>query len=153
MPQIDIDHNDDYGGFGGGGTVPGGKYVAQIIASEDRENSPTANDPNGQHLLLEFEILEGEYAGRSVYTRLNRVNKNPEAVRIAKAELSAICRAAKLTPSDTIDLHQVPMVIDVECVPRKNDPNKKSNNIIGYYSKEEAGETPQATPGDRPWDR
>lgn len=50
----------------------------------------------GEYLQLEFEIIEGEYRNRKVWTRLNINNPNPDAVRMAQADLSAICHAVNV---------------------------------------------------------
>ena len=68
---------------------PAGKYLAQIVASEMR---PT-KDGRGQYLFLELDILEGPFAGRKLFDRLNLVNDNPDTVDIATRTLSSICRA------------------------------------------------------------
>ena len=69
--------------------LPPGKYLGQIVASEMR---PT-KDGTGQYLYMEVDILEGQYAGRKLFDRLNLVNANPDTVEIAKRTLSSICRA------------------------------------------------------------
>ena len=69
--------------------VPAGKYLAAIVESEMK---PTKSG-NGHFLELTFEVGEGPYKGRKLWARLNLDNPNPQAVQIARGELSAICRA------------------------------------------------------------
>ena len=69
--------------------LPPGRYVVQIVNSEMR---PT-KDGMGQYLWLELDVLEGEYAGRKLFDRLNLINANPTTVEIAQRTLSAICHA------------------------------------------------------------
>ena len=84
--------------------IPAGKYQAVITESEMK---PTKTG-NGQYLQLEFEIIEGEYKNRKVWARLNLENANADAVRIARADLSAICRAVNvLQPRDSVELHNL----------------------------------------------
>lgn len=105
--------------------LPAGKYLVQIIASEMR---PT-KDGMGQYLYLELDVLEGPYAGRRLFDRLNLVNPNPEAVEIAKRTLSAICRAAgKLQVNDSEQLHLIPLLADVRVRPPKGEYGE-SNSI------------------------
>ena len=70
--------------------IPVGKYQAVITESEMK---PTKTG-NGQYLQLEFEIIEGDYKNRKIWARLNLENANTDAVRIARADLSAICLPA-----------------------------------------------------------
>ena len=111
--------------------IPAGKYVAVITDSEMKDTRAGT----GRYLQLEFEITDGEYAGRKLWSRLNIENQNAEAVRLARADLSAICRAVNvLTPSDSIDLHNLPLVIKVHCRKDKNT-GEITNDIRGYESK------------------
>jgi hypothetical protein len=107
--------------------IPAGRYVAVINDSGMR---PTKSG-NGQYLQLEFEIIEGEHAGRRLWDRLNLENTNPEAVRIARADLSAICHAVNvLTPQDSVELHNIPLVIVVKC--KRNQDDEVVSEIKGY---------------------
>ena len=96
--------------------LPPGKYRVQLVASEMR---PT-KDGMGQYLLLELDILEGQYTGRKLFDRLNLVNANPDAVQMAQRSLSALCRAAgKMQVSNSEQLHLIPLMIDVKVRPPK----------------------------------
>jgi hypothetical protein len=97
--------------------IPAGKYLAMITESEMK---PTKSG-SGSYLQLTFQVLEGEYKGRFVWARLNLNNPNATAVQIARAELSAICRAVGImTPSDSAQLHNLPLVITVKCKKRED---------------------------------
>ena len=122
--------------------IPAGKYIAVITDSEMKETRAGT----GRYLQLEFEITDGEYAGRKLWSRLNIENQNAEAVRMARADLSAICRAVNvLTPSDSIDLHNLPMVIKVHCRKDKNT-GEITNDIRGYESKANYKPEPKQAP-------
>ena len=96
--------------------LPVGEYLATIVATE--EKSTKAGD--GSYLKLEFEILEGDYKGRKLWENLNLKNKSADAERIAKGQLSAICKAVGvLSPKDSVDLHNIPMLIRVGIEVRK----------------------------------
>lgn len=138
--------------------IPAGKYQA-IIA--DSEMKPTKNG-NGQYLELTFEIIDGDYKGRKVWSRLNLENQNSQAVQIARADLSAICRAVNVAqPRDSVELHNLPLTITVRC--KKNQDDEITNEIKGYsprqsYSGAVAANpaTPPAQTGDSskpPWAR
>ena len=84
---------------------------------------------------MTFAIIEGEYKGRFLWARLNLDNPNAVAVQIAKAELSAICRAVGvLAPNDSTDLHDLPLVIHVKCKKRP-DTGEIGNEVKGYSPK------------------
>ena len=104
---------------------PAGKYLAQIVSSEMR---PT-KDGRGQYLFLELDILEGPFAGRKLFDRLNLVNDNPDTVDIATRTLSSICRATgQMQVKDSEQLHLIPLIADVRVRPPKGQ-NGESNSI------------------------
>jgi len=130
--------------------IPAGKYLAMITESEMK---PTKSG-SGSYLQLTFQILEGEYKGRFVWARLNLNNANGTAVQIARSELSAICRAVGvMTPSDSVELHNLPLVITVKCK-KRDDTGDVSNEIKGYAKWEAAnGQPQQAATSTPPWRR
>ena len=130
--------------------VPAGKYLALIAESEIK---PTKNN-NGSYLQLTFEVLEGEYKGRKLWARLNLDNPNETAVKIARAELSSICRAVNvMQPGDSVELHNLPLVITVKCKKRP-DTDEIDNVIAKYESKQAAaGQPQQAQTSTPPWRR
>jgi len=129
--------------------VPAGKYVAMITESEMK---PTKAG-TGNYLQLTFEILEGDFKGRLLWARLNLDNPNAQAVAIARAELSAVCRAVGvLTPTDSVQLHNLPLVISVRCK-KRSDSDEMSNEINGYAKKEAGNAGAQATDHSPPWKR
>ncbi|MDR4125533.1 DUF669 domain-containing protein [Yanghanlia caeni] len=104
---------------------PAGKYLSQIVASEMR---PT-KDGRGQYLFLELDILEGPFAGRKLFDRLNLVNDNPDTVDIATRTLSSICRATgQMQVKDSEQLHLIPLIADVRVRPPKGQYGE-SNSI------------------------
>ncbi len=130
--------------------IPAGKYVAAIT---DSELKPTKAG-TGEYLQLQFEIIEGEYARRLLWARLNLDNPNPKAVMMAKSELAAICRAIGVPrPTDSSDLHNLPLQIHVR-VKRRPDSGELTNEIKGYAPREsQQGKPLQATSTDAPWRR
>lgn len=129
--------------------LPADAYIAVIVASEMK---PTKAG-TGSFLELKFQVLEGEFKSRHLWDRLNLENPNPLAVQIARAELSAICRAVGvMAPGDSTDLHDLPLQITVKCK-KRSDTGELVNEITGYKPKPAVGEqTPQS--GDTPpWKR
>ena len=110
------------------------KAIGMMVASQMK---PT-KDTTGQFLECEFTILEGEHKGRRIWTRLNLVNKNPQAVDIAERELAAICKAVgKPRPNDSVELHNIPMLLDIGYEPAKpatkDKPARKAENYFKGY--------------------
>lgn len=96
---------------GGGVNIPEGEYKAVIINSEMKDTSK-----GGQALNLKFVITQGQYMNTELTERLNLINDNAAAVKIAAATLARIAKAAGLAalPQDSIALHNKPMVIKVK---------------------------------------
>lgn len=121
--------------------IPAGDYLAVIT---DSGFKPTKSG-SGQFLEVKFEVIEGQHKGRNLWARLNLDNPNETAVKIAQAELSAICRAVGvMQPKDSIELHNIPLVISVKCVKRK-DTDDITNEIKGYAAKGSAPTAPAAS--------
>lgn len=133
--------------------VPAGKYIAVITESQMK---PTKSG-NGYFLELTFEIIEGEYKGRKVWARLNLDNPNQEAVKIARGELSALCRAVNvMQPKDSAELHNLPLEISVKC--KKRDDNDEITNEIKGYAPKGSSSNPAAPAAQKkadtpPWRR
>lgn len=130
--------------------IPAGKYLAVITESEMK----ATKSGTGQYLELVFEILEGEHKGRKLWARLNLNHPNQTTVKIARAELSAICRAVGvLAPNDSCELHNLPLTLRVK-VKKRDDTGDITNEIAGYAKKEDAqGQPVQATSDTPPWRR
>ena len=130
--------------------IPAGKYVAVVTASEMK---PTKSG-NGNFLELTFQVIEGEFKNRLLWARLNLDHPNPLTVKIARAELSAICRAVGvMQPKDSCELHNLPLVISVR---QKTDADGEvRNEIKGYAKRETAGgvKPAQAANPTPPWRR
>ncbi len=138
--------------------IPAGKYLAAIIASESK---PTKSG-GGSFLELTFSILEGACQGRLLWARLNLDNPNATAVKIARGDLSAICRAVNvMQPRDSVDLHNLPMVINVK-LKKRADNDELTNEIKGFEPKQSPGSSSTsssqssqkpASDGTAPWKR
>lgn len=132
--------------------IPAGKYPAVITESEMATNKAGT----GHYLKLTFQVIEGQFKNRLLWTRLNLDNPNATAVQIARGELSAICRAVGvLAPSDSVELHNLPLVIHVKCK-KRTDTGEITNEIKGYAKKETPPPAAPATPvagSTPPWKR
>ena len=128
--------------------LPAGKYIAAIT---DSVMKPTKKG-TGHYLELTFQVVEGQYKGRLVWSRLNLDNPSSQAVQIAQGELSAICRAiGVMQPKDSVELHNLPLLVKVKCKKRE-DTGDIVNEVRGYAKKEAgAGQSSQETTDTRPW--
>ena len=131
--------------------LPAGVYEAVISESEMKDTKAG----NGQYLAITFCIVApDEFEGRFSWVNLNLDNPNETAVKIARSELAAICRATGIMqPKDSLDLHDIPIQITI-----KDKKNKKSGDmeavIVKYEavgtSKPAAAKTSKA-PAKAPW--
>lgn len=122
--------------------LPAGKYAAEITNSRMK---PTRRG-DGHYLELTFRVLEGQYKGRLLWSRLNLDNPSPQAVEIARGELSAICGAVGvMQPRDSSELHDIPLVLTVRCK-RREDTGDLTNEVCGYAEWETASGVSQRRP-------
>jgi hypothetical protein len=131
--------------------LPAGKYVAAITASEVKDTK----SGSGSYLELTFQVVEGPHKGRNLWARLNLDNPNEIAVKIARAELSALCRAINvLEPKDSVELHNLPLLVTVKLKARED--TGELTNVISGYAKRETATAPKPAPaagGTAPWRR
>jgi putative DNA primase/helicase len=99
--------------------IPHGQYEARIIRSVC----------TGPTLLLDFEIIGGEHDGRIIGKPLPLHSSDGNKQYQARTDLSRICRAVGvMTPHDSSDLHNIPMLITVGV-------DKGRNTILTYSPK------------------
>lgn len=143
LSGFDANHVEPTGDFD---PIPAGKYLAVITESEMK---PTKSG-NGSLLQLTFQIIEGDYSNRLIWARLNLDNPNAVAVQIARADLSAICRAVGvLAPKDSSELHNIPLVITVRCK-KRDDTGDITNEIKGYSRADDGPANVAAAPVNPP---
>lgn len=121
--------------------VPAGQYLAAV---QDSTVNPTKAG-TGQILTLTWKILDGQFANRLIFDRINVVNANPMAEQIGQRKLSSLCHAVGvLQMQDTSQLHGIPCSIRVTI--RKDESGKydDSNEVNSYATPQ--GQAPQAAP-------
>lgn len=97
--------------------IPAGEYLVQIMASEWKTTKS-----GGQMLVLEMEIVDGPFAGRKVWERLNLENPNPKAVEIAEETLRDICLAqGRIGCDDSEELHFQTILTFIKVEPPKGE--------------------------------
>jgi hypothetical protein len=130
--------------------IPAGWYNAAIDQSEMK---PT-KDGVGAYLETRFNVLDGQYANRKVFTRLNLRNANPVAQEIAYKQLSSICHAVGVIQvADSQQLHGLPLKIKVKVRAAQGD-YEASNEISAFKNINEQVDAVGAAPaagGGAPW--
>lgn len=129
--------------------LPRGDYQAHVVESAV---VPTASG-RGEMLKLTFEVLAGDFRGRRLVERLNIVNANATAQRIAQQMLARLCAAAGLSGIvDSDELHAIAVTIRVDIRPGSGDYGDQ--NIIKDYRALAARQPPLRPPATgRPWDQ
>ena len=128
-------------------TIPIGEYVAHITKSEMKNNKETANDPNGEQLVIIWTVLQGEFTEQTILDRLNLVNISDQTVEIANKRLKSIADAVGVNEviTDSAILHGHPCLINVGL--KKGDAQYPDQNVINKYSTyDPSTPTPQAQP-------
>lgn len=117
--------------------IAAGNYVAAIIESDMK----TTSAGTGEYLKLTWEIIEGPMKGRKLFENLNLQNPNQQAVEIARGSFAAIRKATGvIAPKDSVDLHNIIVVIKVG-VEKRKDTGNLQNRIKGYSSIKENNES------------
>lgn len=144
--------------------IPAGSYKLQVIDSEIRETKAQDGD---QQLVLTLEVLEGPYANRRIWDRLNIRNKSADAQRIAQQALGNLCFTLNLPVlRNSEDLHFKPFVARVGIRTDKTGQYGPQNTVRypreGAAPARPATQTAQTTPatqvakpqthtGAKPW--
>jgi len=108
MAQLQFDARNVAPDTGGGDPLPAGWYN---VAVDESAMKPTS-DGTGAYLELRLNVLDGQFANRKLFTRLNLRNNNAQAQEIAFKQLSAICHAiGRLQINDSQELHGQPLKV------------------------------------------
>jgi hypothetical protein len=92
---------------------------------------PTKNG-TGQYLELKLQVIDGKFANRVLFDRLNLKNDNQQAVEIAQRTLAAICHATGVMQvQDSQQLHGIPMEARVSIRPASGGYDA-ANEVKGY---------------------
>lgn len=129
--------------------MPAGWYNAKITAMETKPTKDHATS-GGEYIKVEFTIIDGKFANRKVWTNLNVKNSNPEAVRIAYEQLSAICHAVnRIQVADAQELYGLPMQIKLS-VRAASAEHDAQNEVKGFKACEGAGGAASGGPSGPP---
>jgi hypothetical protein len=109
--------------------LPAGNYTAQIIKSEIKQNK----NGNGTRLSLCFQIVDGDFTGRTIFHDVTLSNDNPTAEKIGREQLASLCAAVgKNNVHDSGELHDTPLQIRLGI---KKDPSGQyeDRNVISRF--------------------
>ena len=122
--------------------VPYGWYTVQITKSDLKDTKKK----DGKYINLCFDIIDGKYKGRKIFTNLNIINQNPIAVEVARKGLASICEACdKMQVEDTEELHGIPIQVLLKIKPASGD-FPPGNEPVNYKA---LGEKVTAAPGKK----
>lgn len=131
--------------------LPAGNYLAMIT---DSVVKPTKAG-NGQYIELTFEIVDGQYAGRKFWDRLNVDNPNVTAREISLKTLSSLARAVGIFGAlqNTVMLHDRPISVNISY---KGDDARyryaAPSAVSGGAPAAAAGAPAQQQGSPRPWE-
>lgn len=121
--------------------IPAGWYNVMV---DESELKPTS-DGLGARLAVRFNVIDGQYANRKIYTGFNIRNANPVAQEIAFKQLSALAHAVGvLQVQDSNQLHSIPLKVRVKIRPPK-DGYDAQNDITAFKNINEDVGTAGAT--------
>lgn len=138
--------------------IPAGVYT---VAVTDSEVKPTKS--GGTQAVFHLQVVDGQFAGRKVFARINVRNASPEAERIGQSQLSALQHACGvLQLQDTAQLHG--KVVRARVTVRKDDTGQygDSNEVKGFEASggaqmpapvPAAAATAASSPAVPPWKR
>ena len=112
--------------------IPAGVYP--VIATEAKWKE--TNDGTGKYLELKLEVIDGPQKGRNLWARLNIVNRNAQAVDIAKRQFADICKAVDIpTPRNLAEILNKPLAARVTVKEWNGD---KQNEVKSFKPLSEA---------------
>lgn len=119
---------EDHEPLGDFEALPKGNYPGMAIESGMK---PTKAG-TGRYLQFVWQVVDGEFKGRQLWSRLNLENPNKVAVEIAQRELSSICRAVGvMRPKNSEEIHGKPIMLKV-VVGKNKDTGELTNEVKGY---------------------
>lgn len=123
------------------GDLPEGEFLVSVIQTEIK----TTKAGDGDILVVQYQVLNGPYAGRIIYENINLVNPSQIAVTIGRQALSALCRSVGIFSAlnDSDDLCDKTLIVRLKL--RKGDERV---SVSGHKPVEEgvAATPPAANP-------
>ena len=94
---------------------------------------------DGEYLLLQQVIADGEHRGTTIWNMINWVNKNPKAEEIAHKQWANLCQALGIDTDDVSDTEEIHgQIIDGYVVVQKSkNPAYDDKNVVRKWRKAE----------------
>ncbi len=122
--------------------LPVGAYNVEITGAEVKDTKKG----DGQYLETELTVADGEHASRKVWARLNLVSPNPEAERIGRSELAALCLAVGIAKiKEAEELFGKTLRVRLGIDPAKGEFPAK-NKVTAYEALGAPGSRPTGAP-------
>ncbi len=120
--SIDPDVKESSGAFV---VLPKGTYKMVITGDELKETQK-----GGKMLVLDLQVVDGEYAGTGIIDRLNIINASEVAQKIGQGTLKKICSVCSVPfpPKDTAKLYGKPMNVTVDVT--EFESNKEAGKML-----------------------
>lgn len=118
--------------------LPDGKYMVEVADADYRDNSTGT----GSYVMVEFNVIDGEFSGRKLWSNLNIIHANEQAQEIGQQQMAKLCLATLGKPSctDTDELIGRQLVVGVGL--DKKDPSR--NRIKWFESVQQTTSAPAA---------
>ena len=130
--------------------IPPGKYPAVILEASLHANKAG----NGQYFKFKWQIAEGPFVGRVIFSQHNVVNSNPDAERIGRTEIQSFATALGIEElADTADLIGKPMLASVTLREDKTGRYQPQNGVNRASPYEAGGDVPFDNPKPAPAQR
>jgi hypothetical protein len=122
--------------------LPDGKYNVEITDSDYRDNSTGT----GSYVMVEFRVIDGEYADRKLWGNYNIVHSNEQAQEIGQQQFAKLCLAALGKPSciDTDELISRQLAVGVGL--DKKDPSRNRIKWTEAVQQTTSAPAPKARP-------
>lgn len=124
--------------------MPSAWYPVKMVEGLE---TPSSKNPSNTYYAAIFEVTEGPFVGRKLFTNFNFKNDNPKAVEIAYDHLDQIMSAVGVLKIKSMDqLFQKPLMAKVKLVPAVMEEDGVSikydpKNEIKAYKPLESGAT------------
>lgn len=109
--------------------IPDGDYLVTVIGCERRL---AQYNPSCEFLALQFEICQGELAGRKVFSNFTQKHTNEKAVNIGRARMKQLSLA--VTGNEVVgtaeELYAKPVTIRLKTTTNKKT-GEPSQNVVG----------------------
>lgn len=133
--------------------LPKGTYAVIVLDSVIKATKAGT----GHYIELTMQVIEGQYAGRRHWERLNVSNPNKQAEDIAMARLQSICQAVGVpNMKDTGELHDKPLSVTLD-IDRKDETRNRLVSVqsAGWADTSQPAPAKAAVqaPSKKPWEK